>query len=106
MRNRGRKWYWLTLVAVASVSVAYALHNDVYGRYLEQERAQRDIETRRAAVQAKEIERNRAQKRVENLVKSSLEIETAIRERKRFVREGEVVYHLEEMPVDNIGQNK
>ena len=106
MRNRRRKWYWLTLLAVAAVSVAYAMHKDVYGRYLQQERAQRNIETRRDAVQAKEIERDLAQQRVEDLVKSSLEIEAVIRDRKRLVREGEVVYHLEERSAEDIGQNE
>lgn len=106
MRNRGRKGYWLALIAVAAVSVAYALHNDVYERYFEQERAERKIEVRRDLVAEKERERDRAQQRVENLVTSSLEIEAAIRSRKRLVREGEVVYHLEEMRADDIGEGQ
>jgi hypothetical protein len=103
MRNRGRKWYWLSLIVVAAVSVGYAWEKDVYGRYLEGTHAEQQLEQRRVAVQEQEAARDRAQQRVESLVTDSLEIETEIRDRKRLVREGEVVYRLEAMPVDEVG---
>jgi cell division protein FtsB len=103
MRNRGRKWYWLSLIVVAAVGVGYAWEKDVYARYLEGTREERKLVQRREAVQEQETARNRAQQRVQDLVTDSLEIETEIRGRKRLVREGEVVYRLEAMPADEIG---
>ena len=96
--KRSRIWYWLILLLAMAVAYMYAESQQLRDRYvlLQQEtenraKQQEDVLNLRRQKEAQE-------KRVTGLVTDPLEIEAAIRSSKRLVRDGEVVYRLEELP--------
>ncbi len=100
MNKKGRRWYWVTLLLAVAFAVFYLEQRDLPGRYLNQQHEIGLLNEQREGLRKLENERDRVRRRVENLNTDPLEIEAAIRSRKRLVREGEVVYRLEETPAE------
>lgn len=93
--KKGRRLYWLTLTLAIMLALAYVVHWDLYGRYAAHQESENATEALLRQVDTLERERDKIQRRVQDLDTNPLEIEAAIRSRKRLVRDGETVFRVE-----------
>jgi cell division protein FtsB len=100
-KKKLRIWYWLTLLLAIAVAYMYADSQKLQERYVQMQQEKVDRAQQRKSVQELRQQKLLQEKRVEGLVTDPLEIEAAIRKSKRLVREGEVVYRLEELPQES-----
>ena len=98
MTRERKGLFGLVAILLIGASVWYAVRRDLYGRFLEHKHREAQIQT--VHTQNKELEADIAstRQRIERLGDDPLEIETAIRQNKDLVREGERVYRIEPAP--------
>jgi len=97
--HKKRILYVMVLAASVAMSVMYLEHRQLLERYEKYQQREAGIEAGRA--QIADIEAALAAERAEaaNLESNPLEVEAAIRRIKRGVRDGEMVYHVEGLPM-------
>jgi len=98
MRTTRKLFYWLLVVASVTIAVVYAERRNLYGRCFAHQEGVRKVEEAVRERDALKTEIESSKKRVGYLEDDPLEIEAAIRQRKDFVREGETVYRIKEVP--------
>lgn len=98
MREGSGGRYGLALVLVAGLTVAYAYHRDVYGRFRAYQKERAGIETLQDERDALVDRQAVLEKQILELSADPVEIEAAIRRTKNLVREGERIYRIELPP--------
>lgn len=98
MRTTRRFVYWLLVVASVTLAVVYAERRDLYGRCLAHQEGVQTVDEAVRELDGLKREIEESKKRVGYLEDDPLEIEAAIRQRKDFVRDGETVYRIKEIP--------
>lgn len=96
MKRTDHTWYWLTLALVTALALVYIDRRDLQGRYADYRRT---VET--VAVQQEEVQRLREtvaneKARADGMDQNPVEQEATIRRVKRLVREGEIIFRVEE----------
>ena len=97
MRER-KGLFGLVAIILIAASVWYAMRRNLYGRYLEHKRQDAQIQSVREQCKELEADVEASRQRIGRLGDDPLEIETAIRQNKDLVREGEKVYRIEPAP--------
>jgi len=90
--------YWLTLLVVAGLVLAYAAHRNLYPRSQEHLDNRNAIRAKQRECEALEQKIQAAQRHVESLGNDPLEIEADIRRSKNLVRNGETIYRIKAIP--------
>ena len=96
LRRVGR--YVLVALLAVLLTALYAGHRNLFGRYIEHQRRQEQVDAARQQCEDLRKEIDSSGRRVESLSNDPLEIETAIRRSKDLVREGEKVYRIKAAP--------
>lgn len=94
MKKTTKTWYWPALALAAGALVYYAQERDLYGQYLMYQEAVRTVEQRGQELTVLKEHEGVVRHHVEGLDSDPLEMEAAIRQSKRLIREGERVYRV------------
>ena len=98
MLNRGRVLYWLGLIVVAGVVMAYVQHRDFRQRHDTLEMKQQQVKDLEVQLKQNQYRERMLQGRVERLDSDPIEMEKVIRRDKDRVRRGEHIYRVEIVP--------
>jgi cell division protein FtsB len=98
MKRSDNTWYWLTLALVTALALVYILRHDLKGRYEDYRRTVDTVAEQREQLQLLREMVASEQQRAEGMDRDPLEQEATIRRVKRLVREGEIVFRVEERP--------
>ncbi len=101
MERPSKLRFFLAMILVTAFTVVYARHwrlPDRYDNHREREQSIRNLEREVVNLQAMLEEE---QQRLEGLSQDPLEIEASIRYWNQFVRDGEIVFRIEERPLDH-----
>ena len=88
-------WYLLALLVVVAVLSIYAQRRDLPGLYMNWQASESQVQALHEQVDGLEKQTTTLEQRVEYLNSDPVELEAAIRNGKRLVREGETVYRIE-----------
>lgn len=98
MDEKRESGYWLIFLLVVGLTVLYADRHGLYERYQAYHDGQEQIREAERQCESLKAQIDESRRRVEYLHGDSLEIEDAIRRNKNLVREGEVIYRIEDSP--------
>lgn len=87
--------YWLALALLVGALAYYGHARDLSGRFAAYRERNQQMEALRDELRKKEMERALLERRVADLESDPIEIEAAIREAEKKVREGETIYRIQ-----------
>lgn len=94
-RDTVRLRYWLALATLIGAVAYYGHVRDLPGRFAEYQQRRQQVEALRDELHAKEMEKASLERRVQDLESDPVEIEAAIREAEKKVRQNETIYRIE-----------
>lgn len=98
MAHSGRtsvRLYWTGLIIVVGLLSVYVQRRGLFDLYHSYVDSRETVGTLESRLESTERERATLQREIEDLDNDPLEMEAAIRESKRYVREGETVFRVE-----------
>ena len=98
MKRSELTWYWLTLALVTALALVYIERHDLQGRYMDYRQTVDTVATQREQNERLRETVANEQQRAEGMDRDPLEQEATIRRVKRLVREGEIIFRVEERP--------
>jgi len=96
MKRNDLTWYWLTLALVTALALAYVHFRDLGGRYQDYRRTEATVAAQRQQVELLRKTVADEERRALGMDTDPLEREAAIRRVKRLVRDGEIIFRVEE----------
>lgn len=87
--------YWLALAVLAGALAYYGHARDLSGRLAAYRQRRQHVEALRDQLHDKELEKISLERRVKHLESDPVEIEAAIRDAEKKVRDGETIYRIE-----------
>lgn len=96
----GRSKYFLTVLLVLGLSLAYVKHRDLQGRYHEYRNLEADVQLVEEQVDLLREDLAHSKERVDKMDSDRLEKEAVVREIRRGVYPDETVFHVKARPVD------
>jgi cell division protein FtsB len=98
MKRTDYTWYWLTLALVTALALAYVDQRNLQGRYGTYRQTMQTVEEQQQQVESLRKRVASEEKRATGMDSDPLEQEANIRRVKRLVREGEIIFRVEERP--------
>lgn len=92
--------YWLALATLLGALAYYGHVRDLPGRFAAYQERSRQVDALRDELRDKEMEKASLERRVADLESDPVEIEAAIREAEKKVRQGETIYRIERRAPD------
>ncbi len=96
--QRHRVVYLFILITSVGMAVGYWHSKNLSGRLQELEQSEQEIEDAKREIVERERELSKEEQRAQSLVNDPVEVEAAIRQIKRGVRDGETVFRVEQDP--------
>tara|TARA_R110001592_G_scaffold123537_6_gene331532 strand:+ start:1085 stop:1381 length:297 start_codon:yes stop_codon:yes gene_type:complete len=96
MKRTDLTWYWLTLALVTALALVYVQRRDIQGRYATYRRTMDTVQEQKQQVSTLRETVASEQRRAKGMDTDPLEQEATIRRVKRLVREGEIIFRVEE----------
>lgn len=96
MKRTDNTLYWLTLALVTALALVYVDQRDLQGRYDDYRRTMDTVREQREQVRTLRETVADEQRRAEGMDRDPLEQEATIRRVMRRVREGEIIFRVEE----------
>lgn len=96
MKRTEQTWYWLTLALVTALALVYVNKRDLQGRYTDYRRTVETVEVQRDEVARLRETVANEEARAHGMDQNPVEQEATIRRVKRLVREGEIIFRVEE----------
>lgn len=90
-----RVWYWVLVVLAVVLTVLYAEHRSLIGRYLEYHAGIRQVQQAEQDLLRLDQEVAAFSERVKHLGSDPFELEAAGRSSKDLVRDGETIYRIQ-----------
>ena len=100
MLGKKKTRYGLSLALILGLTLLYAYHRNLYGKYLSHEASAAEVRALTEDERAKTDLRDSLQREIRGLNSDVVEMEAAIRRSKDLVREGEHIYRIELPPGD------
>lgn len=94
--------YLLGIVLVGSVAYGYYHQRNIHARYLEFQENEKQIDAVRQDIESLKERVDQVKIRVQNMENDPVEIEATIRRIRRLTRDGEVIFHVEEVPSTDV----
>ena len=98
MKRTDYTGYWLTLALITALALAYVDRRDLQGRYATYRQTVQTVKEQRQQVESLRETVANKERRVAGMDSDPLEQEANIRRVRRLVREGEIVFRVEERP--------
>lgn len=88
------RWYWAALTLLALAAAAYAQKRDIYALRLDYRASEDEVRMLERELETSSESEAELKQRVSQLHDDPLEMEAAIRDTKRLVRDGETIYRV------------
>jgi cell division protein FtsB len=87
-------WYWIGLIILTGLLIAYAEYHDLPKLYTGYQESESDVTILEDRLEEVRISKEQLQTHVEELDENPLSVEAAVRENMGHVREGETVFRI------------
>jgi cell division protein FtsB len=88
-------WYWIGLIILIGLLIAYAEYHDLPKLYTSYQESETDVTVLEQRLEDVKKTKDQLQTHVEELDENPLSVEAAVRENMGHVRKGETVYRIE-----------